>query len=211
MEICPMSDTPGIDSLRQRGAPKNLVMMLVFVLGVFAGFLASAVLNGKLSPSVKPGQEPVGATPEVASEAEKLQPPKEPEMASREETPHPAGEGGSTEKEPDLVITPETRDRLMTLDFLNLLQDAELHRYRFEGETKGLRLTKIRTGSFYEKAGFRDGDVIEEVNGLAFADVEKRPKKVRDELPAASQLTFKVRRDDKTVTIRIKVAKALNP
>jgi type II secretory pathway component PulC len=106
----------------------------------------------------------------------------------------------------EMVITKAMRDRMLTIDFLDLLQDAELHRYRFEGETKGVKLSKIRTGSIYQKAGFRDGDIIEQINGIAVADLEKKPAKARQELPAANKVTFKVRRDDKVITIRVRVA-----
>ena len=35
-----------------------------------------------------------------------------------------------------------------------------------EGELKGFRLTRIREGSVYEKAGFQNNDVVEEINGI---------------------------------------------
>ena len=112
-----MSDTPGIDSSRQRGAPKNLVMMLVFVLGVFVGFLASAVLNGKLPSTVKPEQETTPLAQETPPETEKPLPTSGVDEASKGQAAAPAGDGAASDREHDLVISPETRDRLMTLDF----------------------------------------------------------------------------------------------
>jgi type II secretory pathway component PulC len=208
-----MSDSPVNSEQRLGGGSNNLLLILIFALGVFAGFLASAFINGKLPEAKKENAEKVATTNEPS-----LNEPSAGQQAQTTSDEHKghANAGAiqemSREKsEHEVVISRQTRDRLMTLDFLNLLQDAELRRYRFEGETKGLRLTKIRTGSFYDKAGFKDDDVIEEINGLAFADLEKSPQKAREDLPSADQLTVKVRRADKVIIIRIKVAGAAMP
>ena len=199
-----MSDSPTNESLRGPSVTGRKMGFLVFFLGFFLGFVVALALNGKMAPKETEENsltQKSESKETIAEHSETAQ--SESQTAVGDENHDSAGSELSTK---EMVISRQTRDRLLTFDFLNLLQDAELHRYRFEGETKGLRLTKIRTGSLYEKAGFKDGDIIEQINGLAFADVEKRPSKAREQLPIADRLTFKVRRDDKVVTIKVKVA-----
>ena len=85
-----------------------------------------------------------------------------------------------------------------------------MHRYRHEGETKGVILAKIRTGSIYDKAGFKDGDIIEQINGIAVADIAKKPSKMKRDLPAADRLVFVVRRNEKIIKLQIRVVGGIN-
>lgn len=172
---------------------KKLWIFWVFGLGFFAGFLVALVVADRLKS---------GHTTETAKheEAPKVE---EKEAAVQGEPVHmPAAHDGTEE----VVMSKAMRDRLLTVDFLALLQDAEIHRYRYEGEMKGIVLTKIRTSSIYEKLGFRDGDIIEQINGLAIADIEKQAGEMKEKLPGADVLEFRVRRDDKIRKIRVRVS-----
>lgn len=171
---------------------KKLWIFWVFGLGFFAGFLVALVVADRL----KSGNDSKKA------EVTHIEEPKAEVHATVEE---PAPVIASRETTEEVVMTKAMRDRLMTVDFLALLQDAEIHRYRYEGEMKGIVLSKIRTGSIYEKVGFRDGDIIEQINGIAIADIEKRAGEMKDKLPGADLVEFRVRRDDKTRNIRVKV------
>ena len=206
-----MSDSPTNESLHQGLSKGRGWGFMVFFLGFLAGFLVAMVVGEKgyklaqkeqttprqaeVAPEPAPQPQPQAVTSE-SHDAESGLGIKEPEKTRGEDAP----------PQHDMEITKGMRDRMLTVDFLDLLQDAEIHRYRFEGETKGVKLSKIRTGSIYQKAGFRDGDIIEQINGIAVADLEKKPSKARQELPAANKVTFKVRRDDKVITIRVRVA-----
>ena len=220
-----MSDSLTNESLRGPSGAGRKMGFLVFFVGFFVGFVVALALNGKVLRKDS-GEATVTSKPEakesvaehdesVPSSERSSERPSGPssELSSAESSS--SGEHADTETmdapAQEMVISRQTRDRLLTVDFLNLLQDAELHRFRYEGETKGLRLTKIRTGSVYEKAGFKDGDIIEQINGLAVADIEKKPKKAREQLPVADRVSFKVRRDDKVITIKIKVAGDATP
>lgn len=205
-----MSDSPTNEALRGPSRSGRKMGFLVFFLGFFAGFVAALALNSRVShkdASVSPGMG-VSEVKETVTEHQQTPGAQEAEPSLAEG--HSESEATEVSSQ-EMVISRQTRDRLLSIDFLNLLQDAELHRFRYEGETKGLRLTKIRTGSVYEKAGFKDGDIIEQINGLAVADIEKKPKKAREQLPVADRVSFKVRRDDKIITIKIKVAGDATP
>lgn len=169
---------------------KKLWIFWVFGLGFFAGFLVALVVADKLK---NPGKKEV-AHEEVA---------KVEEHAPKAEEHEPAAESHDAAEE--VVMTKAMRDRLLTVDFIALLQDAEIHRYRYEGEMRGIVLSKIRTGSIYEKVGFHNGDIIEKINGIAIADIEKRAGEMKEKLPGADVIEFRVRRDDKPKVIRLTV------
>ena len=206
-----MSDTPGNESLGAVEGSRRGWGHLLFFLGFFSGFLIALIINergDRKAHTEKSEHAAVSESAPRAEEHEDVRAPESHEAESHVSEARPSEESGKDHDAPahEMEITKATRDRLLTVDFLDLLQDAELHRYRFEGETKGVKLTKIRTGSIYQKAGFHDGDIIEQINGIAVADIEKKPMKAKQELPAANSVEFLVRRDDKVIKIRVKVA-----
>lgn len=206
-----MSDTPTNESLHPNGSGRKSWTHLVFFLGFLVGFLVSLVLNDRIGRKEPKGVlDPVskGAHEVVDEHAEEVRSPQSHEAESQAPSADVVIKGDGTAADPqhDMEITKSMRDRMLTIDIIDLLQDAELHRYRFEGETKGVKLTKIRTGSIYEKAGFKDGDIVEQINGIAVADLEKKSSKMRQDLPSANRVEFKVRRGEKVITIRVRVA-----
>jgi type II secretory pathway component PulC len=201
-----MSGLPTSESQADTSEKSHLSGWLTFFLGFFAGLLLAFIGFEKWSD--KPKSEAPDSKHVAAESAAPEAPPVVAQHEPLKEPPaHTAGDSHPFEApEHDMEITKAMRDRMLTVDFLDLLQDADLHRFRFEGETKGVVLSKIRTGSIYAKAGFKDGDIIEQVNGIAVADIEKRPSKMKHDLPAADRIMFTVRRSGKVIKIQVRVA-----
>ena len=75
------------------------------------------------------------------------------------------------EKANEIKITEEFKRNLLTPDNMaKILQDAKAEPNMVNGELKGFRLTRIRENSVYEKAGFQNNDVVEEINGIPLRD-----------------------------------------
>ena len=178
------------------GNDSKMWVVWVFLLGGLAGFLVSFIFADKIKELT--GKKEVVSTPTVEPPVAPVHVEESSKPVVVEEIKH--------ESENEVVMTHEMRNRLLTFDFLKLLQDADIRRYRYEGETRGIVLNKIRTGSVYEKIGFKNGDIIESINGIALADVDKRKKEMADKLPGAESLIFKIRRNEKTQTLKVKVA-----
>jgi type II secretory pathway component PulC len=179
-----------------QGRSGNLFGGGLFILGFLAGFLVAFIMREKMTSS---------DSKMISNETLQSEPKQKPVSEIAEKLPNQNQEFSKLENEQNVEISKATRDHLLTIDFMSLLQDAELHRFRYEGETRGVTLTKIRTGSIYEKVGFKDGDIIEKINGIAVGEVEKSSNKMRQELPGAEKITFTVRRGEQKVTIKVKV------
>lgn len=189
-----MSVESGSSQFEDSSSSKMWVVW-VFLLGGLTGFLVAFIFSDKIKELT--GKKEVVSTSTVEAPVAPVH---------VEESPKPVVEDIKHESENEVVMTHEMRNRLLTFDFLKLLQDADIRRYRYEGETRGIVLNKIRTGSVYEKIGFKNGDIIESINGMALADVDRRKKEMTEKLPGAESLTFKIRRNEKTQTLRVKVA-----
>jgi general secretion pathway protein C len=71
----------------------------------------------------------------------------------------------------DIKLTEEFKRSLLSPDRMaKVLQDAKAEPNMVNGELRGFRLTRIRESSIYEKAGFQNGDVVEEINGIPLRD-----------------------------------------
>lgn len=71
----------------------------------------------------------------------------------------------------EIRLTEEFKRSLLAPDTMSqILQDAKAEPNMVNGELKGFRLTRIREGSIYEKAGFQNDDVVEEINGIPLRD-----------------------------------------
>lgn len=66
----------------------------------------------------------------------------------------------------------QSQNTELTSSFAKNLRDAKVSPNLVQGEVKGYVLTQIQPGSVYEKMGFQEGDVIEQVNGKALQDSE---------------------------------------
>ncbi|MBC7530028.1 MAG: hypothetical protein H7318_00510 [Oligoflexus sp.] len=80
-------------------------------------------------------------------------------------------EDGFERKANSIQLTEEYKRNLLSPDNLTkVLQDAKAEPNVVGGQLQGFRLTRIRENSVYEKAGFQNGDIIEEINGIPLRD-----------------------------------------
>lgn len=80
-------------------------------------------------------------------------------------------EDGFERKANSIQLTEEYKRNLLSPDNLTkVLQDAKAEANMVGGQLQGFRLTRIKENSVYEKAGFQNGDVIEEINGIPLRD-----------------------------------------
>ncbi len=68
------------------------------------------------------------------------------------------------------------KNKLLTTDFAQVLQDAKATPNIVDGEVRGFRLDRIRNDSIYQKAGLQNDDVIEEINGIPLSDAAQAIK-----------------------------------
>lgn len=79
-------------------------------------------------------------------------------------------EDGFERKEKEISMTQAYRNKLLTTDFTKVLQDLKATPNMVDGELKGFLLTRIRKDSIWEKAGFQNDDIAEEINGVPLTD-----------------------------------------
>ncbi len=79
-------------------------------------------------------------------------------------------EDGFERKEREINMTQAYRNKLLTQDFTKVLQDLKATPNMVDGELKGFSLTRIRKDSIWEKAGFQNDDIAEEINGVPLTD-----------------------------------------
>ena len=119
-------------------------------------------------------------------------PTEEPTIAAVQETPSP-------EQSPSAAV----RKSYVGVDLMKILQDVRLKKFVAEGEARGVQMTKLRSGSMFEKLGFREGDVVLSVEGLSIA----APKTANSEsLPGADRLTITILRDNKEIKRTLRLA-----
>lgn len=71
----------------------------------------------------------------------------------------------------EIKLTDEyKRNLLQGSNMTKVLQDAKARPNMVNGVLKGFELTRIREDSIYEKAGFQNGDIVEEINGIPLKD-----------------------------------------
>jgi type II secretion system protein C len=113
-------------------------------------------------------------------------------------------EDGFERKGHAIEMSSEYKNRLLSVDFANVLQDAKASPNMVEGALRGWKMDRIRKSSIYEKAGVQNGDIIEEINGVILTDAGqaiKTLKSLRDE----SDIELRVNRGGKPITINFKV------
>src|SRR5690606_24595164 len=80
-------------------------------------------------------------------------------------------EEGFERKDREITMTQAYKQRLLTEQFTNVLQDAKATPKIGEGgEIQGFCLTRIRKDSIYEKAGLQNDDCVTEINGVPLTD-----------------------------------------
>ncbi|MGH0034835.1 MAG: type II secretion system protein GspC [Myxococcota bacterium] len=79
-----------------------------------------------------------------------------------------------------------------------LFSDARILPKYESGEMVGIQLSAIKSGSMYEKFGFKDGDVITELNGIEINNPASSAK-LLSELTQAEEFEFTVNGQKKTI------------
>lgn len=93
-----------------------------------------------------------------------------------EAPPESFKEPGFDRKGGNVEMSLDYKNKLLTTDFAQVLQDAKASPNVVDGELKGFRLDRIRNDSIYQKAGLQNGDVIEEINGIPLSDTAQAIK-----------------------------------
>ena len=73
-----------------------------------------------------------------------------------------------------------------------------------DGVLKGWKMDRIRKGSFYEKSGIQNGDVIEEINGVVLSDAGQSIKLLQS-LRNESEIELKLNRNGQKMNFMLKV------
>lgn len=104
----------------------------------------------------------------------------------------------------DMVMSQDYKQRILTQDFTKVLQDAKAVPNMVDNQIKGFRLERIREGSIYQKAGFQNGDVVEEINGMLLNDVGGAIKTLRASQNEA-EIEVMVNRNGSTFPLKLSV------
>ena len=93
-----------------------------------------------------------------------------------EAPPESFSEPGFDRKGGNIEMSADYKNKLLTTDFTQVLQDAKASPNMVDGDLKGFKLDRIRNDSIYQKAGLQNGDVIEEINGIPLSDTAQAIK-----------------------------------
>ena len=109
-------------------------------------------------------------------------------------------EDGFVRNGDEIFISKAYRDHLLTEDFTKLLKDVKVN--PLEGQNQGVRVSRIRQGSVFDKVGLENGDVIKEVNGSPIGAQSGATVHIMQFLKVRNgeELTFKISRGDETIT-----------
>jgi type II secretion system protein C len=113
-------------------------------------------------------------------------------------------EEGFERKGNNIEVTSEYKNRLLSVDFANVLQDAKASPNMVDGVLKGWRMDRIRKSSFYEKAGMQNGDVVEEINGVVLSDAGQSIKLLQG-MKNESEFDIKINRNGQRMILNMKV------
>lgn len=107
-------------------------------------------------------------------------------------------------REGNIVADRRWVDKALTTDFAKTLQDAKASPNLVNGEVKGFVLTRIRPDSVYEKMGFQNGDVVEQINGIDLNDAA-RAIQTLNSLKNENSIELMVKRNGTAVPLKIQV------
>lgn len=113
-------------------------------------------------------------------------------------------EDGFERKGSNIEMTAEYKSRLLTTDFASVLQDAKASPNLVDGVLRGWRMDRIRKNSFWEKSGIQNGDVIEEINGVALTDAGQSVKTLQS-FRNESEVDIKLNRGGQKIILNLKV------
>ena len=115
-------------------------------------------------------------------------------------------EDGFERKGNEIKLSEEFKRGLLSPDNMaKILQDAKAEPNMVNGELRGFRLTRIRENSVYEKAGFQNNDVVEEINGIPLRDAAGAIRLLQ-QLKSAKEIEVRLNRggasQDMNITIQ---------
>ena len=114
-------------------------------------------------------------------------------------------EDGFERKGATIKLTEEFKRNLLSPDQLTkVLQDAKAEPNMVGGELKGFKLTRIRENSVYEKAGFQNGDIVEEINGIPLRDAGGAIK-LLNQLRGEKDIEVRLNRNGSVTTMGIQI------
>jgi general secretion pathway protein C len=103
------------------------------------------------------------------------------ELSPLATTPPPPAfkEEGFEREKGKITMSQDFKQRMLTVDFAKVLQDAKAEPHIVDGQLRGFKLTRIRQDSFWEKAGLQNDDVVTEINGTGLTDTGQAIKLLR--------------------------------
>ncbi len=117
--------------------------------------------------------------------------------------PETYSEPGFDRKGSTVVMTEDYKRNLLS-DLPKILQDAKAEPNYVDGELVGFKLTRIRMGSIYEKAGLRNNDVVLEINGTPLTDTAQAIK-LLNSLRKEREIEVRLRRGGDIVNVQLDV------
>ena len=93
---------------------------------------------------------------------------------------------------------------MLTSDFAKVLKDAKAEPNMAGGELDGFKLTRIKSGSVYEKAGLQDVDIIKEINGVSLSDTAQAIR-LLNSLKGENEIEVRLERGGSTQNMNIQV------
>lgn len=112
--------------------------------------------------------------------------------------------GFARSKDGNIVADRRWVDKALGTDMAKTLQDAKASPNLVNGEVKGFVLTRIRPDSVYEKMGFQDGDVVEQINGIDLNDAA-RAIQTLNSLRNEAGIELMLKRNGVAVPLKIQV------
>lgn len=105
----------------------------------------------------------------------------------------------------EMVMSQAYKQRMILGDLSKVLQDAKAVPNMVDNQIRGFRLERIREASIYQKAGFQNNDVVEEINGVLLTDPGSAIKQLRA-MQNESEIDVVVKRNGVSMNLKLKVA-----
>ncbi len=118
--------------------------------------------------------------------------------------PEKYSEDGFSRDGARIQMTEQYKNRVLGEDFSKTLEDAKASPNMVDGELRGFVLTRIRENSIYQKAGFQNGDVVEEINGEPLRDAAGAIKLLQS-LRNEPNISVRLRRGDRLMNLDLSV------
>jgi type II secretion system protein C len=104
----------------------------------------------------------------------------------------------------NITVSEDYKKRMLTKDFRKVLSEAKAVPNLENGELNGFKLTRIKSGSIYEKSGLQNNDIIREINGVSLVDTAQAIK-LLNSLRNESQVDIILTRGGSTLTFNLQV------